>query len=185
MKTNLIYPIWLTLLFNCIYNNVSAQDDCSTPDPPPGIPSNINCNYNYLNYIENAVSIYDAPLLIINVNVHVMQPVGGTANFPNNQAAKDYLTKLFVENELISPYTLNFSPYGHNVDPTYVIIDPTTSLPYPVLYDTRIRFKLNDIYYHEDDIGWTNNNNKCNSYVYTNYGINKGKELNIFFIDNR
>jgi hypothetical protein len=48
--------------------------------------------------------------------------------------------------------------------------------------DSRIRFELEDIYYHRDDLGYINGNGTyLNLYCYNNYAICKDEVLNVFF----
>jgi hypothetical protein len=49
------------------------------------------------------------------------------------------------------------------------------------IQDSRIRFKVLGIYFHQDDIGWTNNGSSCNNYCFANFSVDPEHSLNIFF----
>jgi hypothetical protein len=54
----------------------------------------------------------------------------------------------------------------------------------PYIPDTRIRFILTGIYFHQDDNGWSNLNSVCGRYSFQNYSINPICELNVFIVGN-
>jgi len=110
----------------------------------------------------------------VRVNLHVMQksnpliPDNFVSTNPDHMA---YLNSIFnggnypSVNDVYS--NLDAPLWGGATNDSYIV-------------DSRIRFQLMGIYFHKDDLGWSNNGGNCGSYCYDNYKINENHELNIF-----
>ncbi len=171
----------MAVFFNLRF--VSGQGQCVTPSLTlPTYSSTLNCSGSYLDYSVNPSSPQDEPIITIRVNIHVIENSNHTGNFLNNAATINFLSGLFAADNTISPHTMNFTPYGHVEQATWTI--NLGGGPVPFISDTRIRFRLTGIYFHTDDIGWNyNNNSSCGDYCFTNWGINKYQDINIFFFN--
>lgn len=144
--------------------------------------SSVPCVLNYMDYYESPTSVSNAPTITMRVNIHVMQKNDGSGSFVDDVATRAYLSGLFAVDNTVCPHTCNFTPYGH-VEPATWQID-VGGIPVPFVTDAKIRFILTGIYFHQDDIGWDRNNqSSCGNYCYSNYAINPGVDLNIFFVN--
>lgn len=88
----------------------------------------------------------------------------------NNQDHVDFLLGVFDRlNELFTLCNVQWCECEYQNELDYI-------------RDSRIRFELEDIYYHRDDLGYINGNGTYqNLYCYNNYGICKDEVLNVFF----
>jgi hypothetical protein len=106
----------------------------------------------------------------VRVNFHVMQKGNGLENFQENDTSHMIFLKSIIPDCNVRLRNLAAPYYGGATGDPYIV-------------DSKIQFVLKDIYFHQDDIGWSNNNNICGSYSYANYAENETSELNIFFVE--
>lgn len=170
--------ICFILLLLCI-DEVALCQECMSSAPQF---SSVPCVLNYMNYYESPTTMSNAPTISMRVNIHVMQKNDNSGSFVNNAATINYLSGLFAVDNTVCPHTMNFTPYGH-VEPATWQID-VGGIPVPFVMDAKIRFILTGIYFHQDDVGWDQNNqSSCGNYCYSNYAVNPGTDLNIFFVN--
>jgi hypothetical protein len=113
----------------------------------------------------------------IRINFHIMQKTDGTGNFQETDT--DHMTFL---NSIVP----DMNDRLENIQaPLY---GGATGDPY--IQDSKLRFVLKEIYFHQDDAGWENNYTNqpsghpvCNSYCFDNFKVNDDSELNIFFVE--
>jgi len=48
--------------------------------------------------------------------------------------------------------------------------------------DTKIRFELQTIQFHQDDVGWTNNGSTCSAYCHDHFAADPCQYLNVYFV---
>lgn len=179
----------------------SAQDpECQTPDTPvpdllgPVLTCVHTSNSSSSNN-EFYVPTQTDDVLTVRVVLHVIQKSDGSGNFQDDVADHiDYLISMFdVPGSLGGPNVndiyANTQSQAHNG-----MIDPL------LIGDTRVRFELMDLLFHQDDIGWYNESgchdcsftpylcedgcpndcDACNSYLFDTYAVNPCEWLNIF-----
>lgn len=175
MKTTLSY---LSLLMLCC-PSIFGQVECHTPDPGEestvriiNVSSDIDCqrsttgqNTNNEFYVPDA----NTPIKTVRINFHVMQKTDGTGNFDENNV--DHMAHSWeIEDWVNDKFTNMHEPlFGGATGDPYVL-------------DSRIRVKLQAIYFEADDFGWNNNQDQCGEYSFNNHKVNEDQELNIFFV---
>lgn len=143
--------------------------------------SSVPCVLNYMDYYESPTSMSNSPTITMRVNIHVMQKGDRSGSFVEDAASINYLSGLFAVDYTVCPHTCNFTPYGHVEGATWQI--DVGGIPVPFVNDTKIRFILTGVYFHQDDLAWNQNNqSSCGNYCYNNYAVNPGVDLNIFFV---
>lgn len=139
---------------------------------------NINNNYvllsqpsscsNYLNYIPNPDNNYqNTPILTYRINIHIFRRSDGSGVY---QPSDTNAFKQQVE--------WSNSIYSNINEPTLPVSPPASYID-----DSRIRFKLMKIYFHDNDNFYSSNEN-CGSSYQDNFGINKDSEFNVFYYQN-
>ena len=154
---------FVLVIMSLLSNRVLAQYECFFPDTntfPREITENGECG-NYLNYIPTE----QTSILEVKINFHFFRNDDGTGIYqPSDSLQIDTLVG-----------SLNWI-YGNLQPPT--IAPPQLS---DTLYDTKIRFKLQGVYYHDNTYFYNSYNQSSNSIFYDTYGINKYSEINVFF----
>lgn len=176
MKNIIKIAIFMVFTSRIFAQNLQCHFNESISNNPPqsqlssggGAGSNVVCN-DFMEYIPQN----DAGIKIMKVNIHVMQySASDPQNFPDNPSARATIATLI-------------GPINGNEGINYLF----RNLALPInggvqtgayIPNTKIQFKLMDIYYHVDPAGINNNGNNCGTYNFTNYGINTDSELNIF-----
>jgi hypothetical protein len=105
----------------------------------------------YINGIEDYIPDANSRTLYVRVNFHIMQrQTGNKRNFDeNNPNDVDFLENFFER------MNTAFS----NIEAPKWCDPPDCGLTGdPYITDSKIQFILENIYYHRDDLGWTNNN---------------------------
>ena len=149
--------------------------ECSTVVQHPydlQAPAAVNCSLNdiYANEIVNDAFIPTAnsPIYTVRLNVHVLQKDDGSGNFEDNSVNRAFLQQLV--NDVNYMYANCQQPVCNGIfEPNYII-------------DTRIRFKIDGIYFHKNTSAYPTNRNYYNSY-YPQYGVNIEHSINVFFAD--
>lgn len=201
MWTRVGFVLWLAALV-CV---AQAQDsECLTPDvPEPAMMGpTLSCVHTSSTSSSNNAEYTPTSgddIYTVRVVLHIIQkedpanPENFRADVPEHW---DYLLSMFDPTgspggPTVNDIYANTQPQAHNG-----IIDPL------VVADTRVRFELMDILFHQDDIGWYNESgchdcfgtpylcpdpdtcasgcNACNSYLFDTYAVNPCKWLNIF-----
>ncbi len=176
-NTSLIFILLFVLCFVSLKKIKSQDAECYTPEPSitnlnntispsssiPCVNEDVSSNPHPTLYIPDN----NTPIKTIRVNIHVMQNSAGGENFQeNNPDDIAYLYSIIPGvNDVYS--TIQAPEWGGPTNDPYIV-------------DSRIRFELEGIYFHQDDIGWTNNLSNCGNYCFDNYKINEDEELNIF-----
>ena len=115
------------------------------------------------------------PIQTIQVALHVVQKADGTGNFQENDPAHlAYLQSLFG-----IPGSLN----GPTVNDVFAHIpgQEANGVQSPVsVADSRIRFNLAMLLFHQDNIGWYSNGSSCDCYLYDTFAVDPCKYLNFF-----
>lgn len=133
-----------------------------------GSGSSVNCT-DFMEYIPNG----DAGTKIMRVNIHVMQQsVSNPQNFPDNPSARATIATLI--GAINGNEGINFL-YRNVHLPIDGGVQTGAHIP-----TTKIQFKLMDIYYHVDPVGFNNNGVASGTYNFTTHGVNTNSELNIF-----
>lgn len=160
MKTKIsLFLISFLLSILSYSQDQCGVDDISTRESPVSYCGDLS------DYQPNA----NTQIKYIRMVFHIMQKSNGTGNF--QEANQDHMNWLWS-------YESGCNSRLGNI-PAPLQCGPTGD---PYITDSKIRFKLIDIQFHQDDIGWTNNNSVDGDYCYTNYGVDKDKVLNVFFI---
>jgi hypothetical protein len=156
MKT---FSFLLSLLF--IINTLSAQDFiCDTPSEIINLKS-ANCS-NWNVYLP--VDPFDTPVKNVRITFHVIQKSDGSGNFPDNAASRDWL-----QNTLVAHINSKFA----NLQEMNL---PTTSSH---ITDCRVRVTLANIYFWQDDYGWSyQQTHSFGDYLYNTFVINQSTVLN-------
>jgi hypothetical protein len=152
--------------------------------PQDKVKSYSGCG-NYLSHLHDSASILKVPVMTLRVNAHIVRHPGKKDEFSDDSVHIKLLRRFFGTMEESGHHTLNFAPYSH-VLPSNIPLTDSLGKPLPVLKDTRIRFRLMGVYFHNDSFSVDlNGTNRCDNYLYTRYGVNKDSEINIFFIRNK
>ena len=110
-------------------------------------------------------------MLVVNVNFHFLRPENGSGDYAN-------ITFQDVQNHVDE---LNYI-YANIQSPTLAVTPPAEEIP-----DSRIRFHLQNIYFHDDDIhnSFTDNSISflCSTWFLHNYGVETNKTINIFYFN--
>ena len=140
-----------------------SQQDCffvgeNTIDK--SITEQLDCN-DYLNYTPDT----NTSVLVVKINFHFFRNDDGTGIYQPKDSNKidtimDWLNLIY-----------------RNLQP------PTIATPQlsDTIQDSKIAFKLMDVYYHDNSLFYNNDTSACTSSIYDNFGINKGSEINVFF----
>lgn len=160
MRTRLEFSLVCFLLSFVSY----AQDPCAVSDlisrQTPAL---------YCGYLEDYQPNADTQTKYIRMVFHIMQKADSSGNF--QETNQDHLDWLWSYESGCNwrlagiPEPLQCGPTGD-----------------PWIPDSKIQFKLIDIQFYQDDLGWDNDNSPCGSYCYQTYGVDKEKVLNVFFI---
>lgn len=128
--------------------------------------------YNY-----SFIPTPETPIKHVKVNLQIIQDEYGLNNFDeNNPDHIDYLNSIFSETwsgSVNGIFASLASPVYEGEEGDYYI------------EDSRIRFSVEGIYFHQDDGGLNQINGTSNiqfaNYFETNFGINTDSEINIYF----
>ncbi|MCB0691912.1 MAG: T9SS type A sorting domain-containing protein [Saprospiraceae bacterium] len=184
--TQFLRVLFLALFINFNIGNSQDSNECGFPDPPEelAIGSGVYCGNNPNPSIDYGNYFYipeeNDPLLYVRVNVHIMQfSEDEPGNFTNSTTDIALLQNL-INNEA-NDEVLGRSGIAEQCEG----IDTNA----PLMVDSKIRFVLNNIYFHVDPVGYSNDGSYYNKYCYNNYVANNpdiSKDMNIFFcvIDN-
>ena len=152
------------ILSLCSYG-VFAQHECATPDPiDPLRGIGAGCT-DYLNYVPDINYMNYSPELVYRVNIHMFRRSDGSGIYQPSQITD-------IENQI----TLVNQHFTNMASPSLPISPPAQLIP-----DTKIRFELQNIYWHDDDT-YYNYGSVCGSGPYSAYAVNTDSEINIFFI---
>lgn len=121
-------------------------------------------------------------ILTVRVIIHVMQKSNPAdpQNFRSDiPAHMDFLNAILDGIPGSNPPSVN-KIYGEVADQIFNGVVTTA-----VVGDTRVRFSVQDILFHKDDVGWSNNGSFCaytSNYCFDNYAVEPCKYLNVFII---
>lgn len=121
-------------------------------------------------------------ILTVRVIIHVMQKSipADPQNFRSDiPAHMDFLNAILDGIPGSNPPSVN-KIYGEVADQIFNGVVTTA-----VVGDTRVRFSVQDILFHKDDVGWSNNGSFCaytSNYCFDNYAVEPCKYLNVFII---
>ncbi|MGD1844135.1 MAG: M43 family zinc metalloprotease [Salibacteraceae bacterium] len=79
------------------------------------------------------------PIKFVRTVFHIMQRDDGSGNFPDDSASRQWLTYLY---------------HNHSSDAMGDLRPMNLPTASPYIRDSRIRFQLEGIYFHQDDYGW-------------------------------
>lgn len=119
--------------------------------------------YNYVKYIPNE----NSAVLNVKINLHFFRNDDGTGVYQ----PEDY-------GRVLNMVSWVNSIYRNLADPT---ITPETSVD--VIYDSKVSFKIMNIYYHDDSNVYNANNAVVSDVIYHQYGEHNESEINIFFFN--
>jgi len=135
-----------------------------------------NCSFNDTDAVETVNDAYlpnsNSLIYTVRLNLHVMQKDDSSGNFQNTTTDKAYLQQMFDDVNTI--YSANQQPVWNG---------PQND---PYLPDTRIRFRIDGIYFHRNSAvcHLKPYNESTGSDVYFNqYGVNIDHSINIFFVE--
>jgi hypothetical protein len=153
--------------FECYNDDIIPE----YPQPPTQPPQSSNCTPSGEYQDESGIIPYipndNSQIYYVRVNLHSMLKSDGTENFKSNDLAhRAYLNGLIEELNNI---------YYDNVEPLYG--GPTGD---PYIEDSKIRFLLQNIYYHEDDLGWNNNGDVFDHYCFNKYILMQKSSIKFF-----
>lgn len=158
--------ISLLIIFTIIIKISTGQShfECFMPEPDGlSLKSALCSDWN----IYAPVDPNNTPIKNIRITFHIMQKTNGTGNFPDNQTSRNWLSVNLMN-------AINSKMGG--LQPMYL---PTSS---PVIADCRVRFTLANIYFWQDDYGWSYQQTASfGNYFRTQYVTNQG---NVLFKDN-
>ncbi|MCP4179841.1 MAG: hypothetical protein GY756_18935, partial [bacterium] len=156
--------IIIALIAAC--SSSKAQWQCLTPS---------QANYNFenttpsicddlVNYIPDTSFNYkNTPILTYKINIHLFRKTDGSGVYQYSDT-----TNINQQVEWVNYIYAN-------INQPVLVTNPVA----PYINDSRIRFKLMGIYFHDNDNFYTNN--WSNSISYNTFGINKASEINVFY----
>ncbi len=165
IKLNAFIILLLSILISTSSIAQNNEHQCKTDSLGTGLAMNLSSNYE--DYIPDKDQDYqNTPVLTMMVNIHLMRRDDGTGIFQPSQVgdfedAIDYITNLFRDFHL-----------------PVLEVDP----PAPYIEDSRIQFKLDTIYFH-DDSDFYSFSNAYHPEIKDAYGENTNRILNIFYFE--
>ncbi len=156
---------YLTLFAFFLSISLNAQTTCSgahTASNPalPATEATITCNktsntwQNHYALPQHHIPDQNDPIITISVALHIWRDKDGNGNYTNSQQDISYLTNLFET-------TMSNGQFLYNPGPSDVIAGVNH------IIDTRIRIKLQGIYFYDDD-----------NFYQTGVNYSAGKALN-------
>lgn len=152
----------LSIIFSMIIGFSEGQDDfgCFTPYKSITLKSSTCSAWN----IYNPVDPFDTPIKTVRITFHIIQKYDGSGNFPNSTVSRDWLEDTLMA--MINSRFTNFQEMNL----------PTSS---PLITDSRIRFSLANIYFWQDDYGWSYQQTASfGDYLHTKFVVNQSNVLN-------
>ena len=160
MKTKVLIIVLHCLIPMVIY----SQEQCGVIDISNRQSPSIYCG-DILDYQPDPTDKEKCIRMVF----HIMQKADGSGNFLETDPD---------QMDWLNSYETWANYYLSNIEPP-LLCGPTND---PYISDSKIRFKIVDIQFHQDNSGWNNLGSWCGSYCYNNYGVMKEKVLNVFFI---
>lgn len=189
------FQMWLIggiVVFGMSALDVQGQEvGCATPDLPPVemMGPTLSCVHEDKWSSTNNADYLPTPsddIKTVRVFLHVIQKSDGTGNFVSTDPVHiNYLNAMFnppnsAGGPSVNDIYGNTQPQAHNT-----IIDPIT------VTDTRVRFELMGIQFHQNDLAWSNGNptptvqntgDLCADYCHNLYAVSPCEYLNIYII---
>ena len=180
--------IYLMVLFwlgtnGSLLAQTSMRDNCFTSPAPvthralcePYASNSMGCAHESVySSTNNADYVPSSPMDIktINLNINIMQRADGSGNFDQSNA-----NHMAFLNSIES----SLNHYASNLDVPVVggVYGLGDHIP-----DSHLRFNVNGIHFHQDDLGYTNNGSPSGPYCFQNYAVNPERSLNLFFYGN-
>lgn len=162
------------LILYCIQSSaqiiqIPNPGECNTSDPSPInlLSSPASCtDYNY--YIPDVTNNFEnTPVITFKINFHLFRKSDGTGVIQPSDIP--------FFNSMVA--NLNYL-YANIQQPTL----PAVTNP-PYISDSRIQFRLMNIYFHDDD-NYYQRNVTCQADYLNAYGSNTQSEVNVFFFQN-
>ncbi|HMW10993.1 MAG: T9SS type A sorting domain-containing protein [Bacteroidetes bacterium] len=174
MKNKIIQQKTITLKISLVFTllffffQVNAQLECFTPDNPPSnmVSQPPSCT-NYVNYEPDPTNNYqNTPVITFKINFHFFRKTSGWGIIQPSPAwtsqMQAFVATMSSMYQNIGPPTLPVAPPAQNIN------------------DSRIRFELKGIYFHDND-NYYYGTEWCGSSYYNAWGINKCNEINVFW----
>lgn len=166
-KLNILFLLTFSTSF------LFAQEfTCDTPSEIFNLKSSNCSDWN----VYLPVDPFDTPIKNVRITFHIIQKSDGSGNFPDNAASRNWL-----QNILVAQINSKFS----NLQEMNL---PTGS---PHIADCRLRITLANIYFWQDDYGWSYQqtynfgNYLYNKFVVNNPNVqNKNNSVHIFISEN-
>ncbi len=152
----------LIIYFSALIGIINGQDkfECHTLHQYVPLKSASCIDWN----IYDPVDPFDTSIKTVRITFHIIQKNDGSGNFPDNTTSRNWLTSTFM-NHVNGRYT-NFEEMNL----------PTSS---PIITDSRIRFSLANIYFWQDDYGWSYKQTYAfGDYLYNKFVVNQSNVLN-------
>ncbi len=168
MKTTINYFIIILLILSSIdcigqiqqHLNKNVSKKSSFQKPPSSPP-------DYLNYIPDTNNNYqNTPIVTYRVNIHLFRKSDGSGVYK--------LSDTIVFRQQIDLVNRIYS----NISPPTMPVNP----PAEYINDSRVRFKLMKIYFHDNDTFYSSDvANACDGKHYLRFAVNRANEINILY----
>jgi hypothetical protein len=170
---NITHFLAFILFSFCLHFNVMSQhvEECLTDTLPPALVPGIS-DVTLTNNLEcfNDITKYmlyvpeHTPIKFVNLDVHVFNDDYGKNNFPDTQEARDFIVR-YIESintvwaALDTPrlylYKAGVDGLGQNIYSDSITVDSVfTSSGFPYSKDSRIRYKVGRISFHNLQHAW-------------------------------
>ncbi len=169
MKAEKKYFLIIFLLVSAIDCFAQPYQCLTTSNKNNIITSQPSSCTDLLNYIPDPSNNYqNTPVITYRINIHLFRRSDGSGIYQPSD-----ITAFNQQIDWVNSFYTN-------------IEQPTMPVSPPAQYinDSRVRFKLMNIYFHDNDTYYSSTYNLCGSTYYDNFGINKESEINIFYFQN-
>lgn len=144
--------------------------ECFTPDEPEPELLNTDCSIPASYTPDQSHGYQNTPCLVFKINYHFIRPTDGTGPYQGDLSAT-------VNSEVAG---LNW--FYDNLDPPSLPVSPAAEY----ITETRVRFDLNGIYYHDDDARFNHYLNlpdhpQCGPAPRDEFGVDVDEVINIFY----
>lgn len=164
----------------CYFDSIAGFNQRKQAGKAAGITAAPPCD-DYTKYAP--IISNHTPIKYVRIAIHVLQDNNGNGNWQNTP------THLGILRGFIEGLTEN-GVYFNGVNGRYGGLQPSNQASTTSAYipDSRIRFSLEDIYFHQNDNAWNQSNNNPNAldgealyqlYVVNNSGLSYDKKNNV------
>jgi hypothetical protein len=167
-KINFLIICIVVLSIDC-FAQIPVHVSKVIPKKTSGKNESTSCT-NYLNYIPDTRNNYEnTPVITYRVNIHLFRKSDGSGVYKLSDT-----TAFRQQIDMVNRFYANISP------PTMPVTPPAE-----YINDSRVRFKLMNIYFHDNDTFYSSNAADVYESKYSlKFGVNKANEINILYYQN-